>query len=186
MPFNRTRDGMRPCIECNRILAVGEFFSYPYVTRQGKSSVRYDSRCRVCCRKRVRQRRVDPEKREKDRLASLAWKRANRERVAATVKDRRNNDPAFRQMKAAYQRARKARMRAGIGCGRNDPAILAIYVEAKAIEQKLAACVVCDDPLEVAMHVDHIVPLARGGQHLLENLRIISARENLSKGDRNA
>lgn len=184
MGFNRVRDGMRPCIECGLTLAVAEFSAYPYITRQGKPSVRYDSRCRPCSRERIQRRRADPAKREQDRAASLDWKRANRDAVAALIRDKRKTDPSFRASKAAYQRARKARMRAGLGRGRNEPEILAIYAEAKAAEAKLAACVECDDPLEMTMHVDHIVPLARGGKHVLANLRIVSARENLQKGAR--
>lgn len=46
----------------------------------------------------------------------------------------------------------------------------------------MAACVVCDDPLEMKMHVDHIMPLKLGGSHVAENLRVISAKENLKKG----
>lgn len=33
-------------------------------------------------------------------------------------------------------------------------------------------------------HVDHIVPLSKGGTHTLDNLQYLTAYENLSKGDK--
>ena len=36
----------------------------------------------------------------------------------------------------------------------------------------------------IAYHVDHIVPLARGGLHHSVNLRVMPALENIKKGDR--
>jgi 5-methylcytosine-specific restriction endonuclease McrA len=180
------KDGCRPCIQCGRVLPIEEFSAYPYVTRQGKQSVRLDSRCNQCNKDRRAEMRVDPAIRERDRAVSKAWKRANKEAISAAIRGKQQSDPIFRAMKASHQRNRKARMRAGIGPGRNDPAVLSLYAETKAIERKLAACVECDEPLELAMHVDHIIPLARGGRHTLENLRIVSARENLRKGARYA
>ena len=38
--------------------------------------------------------------------------------------------------------------------------------------------------LSIKMHVDHYIPLSRGGLHCPENLRIIPASENLQKGDK--
>lgn len=34
----------------------------------------------------------------------------------------------------------------------------------------------------IALHVDHIIPLAKGGQHCISNLQILPARINLRKG----
>tara|TARA_Y100000589_G_C26982343_1_gene559119 strand:+ start:200 stop:814 length:615 start_codon:yes stop_codon:yes gene_type:complete len=36
----------------------------------------------------------------------------------------------------------------------------------------------------IKFHVDHIQPISRGGQHKFDNLRIITAYENLSKGSK--
>ena len=39
------------------------------------------------------------------------------------------------------------------------------------------------DETGIEHHVDHIKPLSKGGEHLLINLQIIPAEENLSKGN---
>ncbi|WP_431355566.1 HNH endonuclease [Chromohalobacter canadensis] len=57
-----------------------------------------------------------------------------------------------------------------------------IYEQATLLQQKLRACVVCDDDLELQVHVDHIIPLAKGGRHVPDNLQILSGRENIDKG----
>ena len=41
-----------------------------------------------------------------------------------------------------------------------------------------------EDAGHVAYHVDHIVPLVRGGLHHPDNLRVIPSLENIKKGDR--
>lgn len=57
-----------------------------------------------------------------------------------------------------------------------------IYDQATLLQQKLLAAVACDDPLELQIHVDHIIPLAKGGRHKPENLQLLSGRENVDKG----
>ena len=40
------------------------------------------------------------------------------------------------------------------------------------------------EPGYIKFHIDHIIPLSKGGLHKFENLRIITANENLTKGSK--
>jgi hypothetical protein len=181
MSYTVARDGQRPCITCERVLPLASFYSYPYTTRQGKPSVRTESRCMECARARRMDRYAA--KGESERATSLAWKRANKAHLAAYGR-KKQQDPTHRALKAKAQRMRKARMRAGSTA--NDPAIRAIYQEAMDWEQKLALCVASDDPLDLCVHVDHVTPLSKGGLHVASNLQVTSAYFNLRKGARHA
>ena len=44
-------------------------------------------------------------------------------------------------------------------------------------------CAGCFKPLDDDVHVDHVEPLARGGEDVFENLQLLHARCNLLKGD---
>ena len=55
-----------------------------------------------------------------------------------------------------------------------DPAIAAIYAQVPVLE----------DLLGITLHVDHIKPLAKGGQHTADNLQIVPADLNLRKNDK--
>ncbi len=75
---------------------------------------------------------------------------------------------------------RGARMRKG---GANDAAIRAIYAEAVRVEKLVANCPVFDIPeIGKKIHVDHIIPLSKGGLHIAENLQLLPAGLNMRKG----
>lgn len=116
---------------------------------------------------------------EQERATSNAWKRTNRDHLKEYNKQKQA-DPEYRAMKAKSQRLRKARMRSGQG---DNEAIRAIYSEAMRIEKLVANCPVFDLPeLGHKMHVDHIIPLARGGLHHEHNLQILPIGLNMRKG----
>jgi len=58
------------------------------------------------------------------------------------------------------------------------------------LKVQAARCVYCQTSLgylptgRVNYHIDHIVPIARGGQHVLENLQLLCAPCNLRKSDK--
>lgn len=54
-------------------------------------------------------------------------------------------------------------------------------LRAAVLERDGYVCGICGDAIEGDLHIDHVVPLARGGPHDLENLQPAHARCNLRK-----
>jgi|JI10StandDraft_1071094.scaffolds.fasta_scaffold1037158_2 5-methylcytosine-specific restriction endonuclease McrA len=170
-------DRLKRCILCGEYKALSEFYAYGYITKQGKASTRYESRCSPCARAR-RMARYN-EIGEMERATSNAWKRANRDHLME-YNARKQQDPDHRAIKAKSQRLRKARMRSGQG---DNAAIRAIYDEAMRVEKLIQRCPVFDLPeLGKKIHVDHIIPLARGGRHHESNLQLLPIGLNMRKG----
>lgn len=167
----------KSCAICKEVKPLSDFYAYGYTTRQGKRSTRYESRCRPCAQKRRRD--AIAQNPELARAQSRAWRAANPHITADLCREYRQT-PSGRAMKAKAQRLRKARARSGQG---DNAAIRAIYAEAVEIERLVANCPLFDLPeLGHKMHVDHRIPLARGGLHHEDNLQILPAGINMRKG----
>jgi hypothetical protein len=105
---------------------------------------------------------------------SAAWRRENRERSRAACAAWFAKNPARR---AALQQKRNAAKLRATPAWANEEAILSFYTSANALGMLTGEW----------YHVDHIVPLQGKlvcGLHVENNLRVISATENLSKGNR--
>lgn len=83
--------------------------------------------------------------------------------------DKRAHIKEWRKNNAGKVRHYQAQRRAATKT--DDPRIEAIYFIAAWLRDQ------GDN-----VHVDHIIPLARGGEHVYDNLQILPAEENLSKG----
>jgi 5-methylcytosine-specific restriction endonuclease McrA len=168
---------LKKCIACGESKPLSEFYAYGYTTRLGKPGTRYDSRCRPCAQARRREAyHADP---EGESLKHRRWNEANAERIREWRRERQKL-PETKALKAYHQRLRKARMRSGAN---DNDAIRAIYAEAMRVERIIACCPVFDLPeLGKKMHVDHIIPLARGGKHEADNLQILPIGINMRKG----
>ena len=182
MPERKTNhwhspDRMKRCICCCEEKPLSAFYAYQYTMCSGVRSTRYESRCKLCARKRRKQQSAQNP--DYNSEMSKQWRRRNPQRSKAAAADYRRSQHGKR-VKAKCQRVRKARLRAG--SNHKDPRIQELYQSALDWEQKLLACVATDDRFDLKVHVDHIVPLASGGEHVFENLQLLDARLNLQKG----
>ena len=121
----------------------------------------------------------------KHREANVAranqWVRDNRERFNAASRERRKNNPILKAKESVIRHTRRARMRAAEGSYTHDD-ILRIYADQN---EKCAYCgisIYWHIPNDI--HIDHILPLARGGSNYPDNLACSCASCNLEKGDK--
>jgi 5-methylcytosine-specific restriction endonuclease McrA len=140
------------------------------------------SKCKPCYAEIMRNRRMsDP---TKHRAAVKKFRELHYEKVLERNRTYRKNNPekvfGWKKKDRTVNKARvyadNAKRRSLI-YGRLIPEIISTYAlrdfyEAMSLGDKF--------------HVDHIVPLSRGGLHEFENLQIISAIDNLRKGVKNA
>ena len=118
-----------------------------------------------------------------------SWKEANPEKV-------------LENQKIYYQKhAEQERMRVSVWKKANPEKVNAYKATRKAIQNKVNDIHTSDDKWLLAefyslaklreevlgfkWHVDHIVPLSKGGRHCLTNLQVVPEHWNLSKGNRN-
>lgn len=95
------------------------------------------------------------------------WYKANSDRAKAIQAKYRAENPDKRQANSARYHARKISAIQVENC----PRVNAIYFIAAWLRSK------GDD-----VHVDHIIPLSKGGPHVADNLQILTATENMRKG----
>jgi len=110
---------------------------------------------------------------EKNKKISKEWKKKNPKRNAELNRLSRKRNPHKRSEVCARRRAE------------------ALYGNQEISEEdkKLISCFYkcskrVSDCLGIKHHVDHIVPLARGGLHIPSNLQVLPAIVNLRKGSK--
>lgn len=109
--------------------------------------------------KKARSRRRYWEDPEASKAAALAWRKANPERAAETHR--------------TTQQTRRAR-KLGQFVEKVDPMVL--YARDEGL------CGICGTTVYGDFHVDHVIPLAKGGEHSYANTQIAHPPCNLAKG----
>lgn len=105
------------------------------------------------------------------RAVARTWRAANSEKCAGYSHKWRTANPG---KSAQYNNQRRAlKLNASTGEAIDYPSIYAAHDD----------CYLCSYPLTNPMHMDHVVPLSKGGSHTTSNLMPTHARCNLRKND---
>lgn len=133
------------------------------------SACKYGRRklCRVCLVKR-QQAKYDP-------LAKSEYDRQRRKKKLQELRaydKERSKLPHRRAAHNEHTRKRRAMLKGAVPEGYDREGVLAMY----ALAQKFS------ELTGVEMHVDHIKPISKGGEHNVENLQLLAAPLNLAKG----
>jgi 5-methylcytosine-specific restriction endonuclease McrA len=110
------------------------------------------------------------ERNHEEVLAALReWKHNNKERVKAYQKEYRQKTKVER---AIYQRAREVK-------------ITGVKIDKTQIHNwESRICPLCNLLIEGAFHIDHKIPISKGGLHEVSNLQLAHPFCNLSKKDK--
>ena len=123
---------------------------------------------------------------EKCKERSAGWKAANKERVreykarwrAANKEKMKESDARWRKENADARRAFNAQRRAMKQSATHPEHSTEIEIALLQSAARLRKC------LGIDFHLDHAIPLARGGTHHHTNLRVLPGRFNVRKRDR--
>lgn len=113
----------------------------------------------------------------KDRLRKTryAWVKANPEKMRAyAIAWEKANPEAARE----YARIRALNRRARV---RKNGGVLSRELSEKLFNLQKGKCLCCDRPLGDDFHLDHVMPLALGGENIDSNMQLLRAECNLKK-----
>ena len=156
----------KTCSKC------GETKPLEYFSRKKTGKFGRDSRCKVCVNAltAVWQRANAESKNSYNR----AWRASNPDKSAQHTRNYRERNP---QKTSEFVRASTSRRRAR----RNAVETLVILPkEMRRLTE--SSCAFCGETQNT--HVDHIIPIAKGGRHSVGNLQTLCSFCNVSKKDK--
>lgn len=140
----------------------------------------YNQQYRTSHREQIRSHRKEYYQDNKDVLLSKkreAYKVHRYTQLQVNRKWRLNHPDQAAEIARQAKHRRRARKHDAIG-SHTSTDIDILYINQHGL------CAYCSTPLHGKYHVDHIVPLSRGGTDYAENLTLTCPRCNLSKGDK--
>jgi 5-methylcytosine-specific restriction endonuclease McrA len=151
----------------------------------GAETERYaDGRCKPCIRKKnakwaqdnkdkvnAKSRRWNANNADAKRQTNAIYRERAKDQINTRRKIARQHDKSLERVKSAKRRAQK---RAGGGALSKN--IVELLLE---LQQGLCAC--CNTPLNGLFHLDHKIPLSRGGTNTNDNVQLLLPACNMQK-----
>lgn len=126
---------------------------------------------------------------DKSNAAAAAWRVANPKKINDTQKKWRAANPEkLRAQSLAWYQANKDKCREKYNNRRasklKNGGILSRGLADKLLKLQKEKCACCKKSISSGFHIDHIIPLARGGMNIDLNSQLLCAYCNLSKGSK--
>jgi len=125
---------------------------------------------------------------DKHKQSCAKWRSTNKERTRETslVYYEQNRDQIRESGRLYYQANKDAAFtRAATRRARKRDAFVEAVSPQNVFDRDKGICQICDEPIgDSTWHVDHVIPLARGGEHSYANVQLSHAVCNLQKGVR--
>lgn len=159
----------KTCTTCS----ISKDFTEFWVSRSGRTKDGYKNECKECAKSRRREWAIKNRDREQE------WNRAKyladpQSYIDYSIQWRKDNPERYREIRRMSEQTRRGRIHEAF-IEKVDPAV--VY------EMHGGMCGICEDfvPRD-DFHVDHIIPLAKGGMHGYVNVQPAHPFCNLSKG----
>ena len=162
-------DKMKKCRKCDEVDQGAFYASQKTICKPCQSAYNRDWSLANTEQHRALQRRWDRENPEKKAGHFKKHYDNNTPKMLARNKQWHKDNPGASNARGAKRRATK---RSQTPEDANLPLIKALYTRAAWLKENFG----------VDIHVDHRIPLSKGGEHTIENLQLLPAYLNLSKG----
>lgn len=149
-----------------------------YAKHKGSEALRH--KAAAASRRHFERTKADPEYYAARRAAAAAWREANPERV-------RQAERAYWKSNATRKREKDHRRRARLlGSFVEDVSLAVLFARDAGLCGVCGGAVSLDVswPDRLAATIDHVIPLARNGEHSYANTQLAHMGCNASKGDR--
>jgi len=160
------KSGFKKCKQCKEVLPLTEYWRARHLFR---------SRCKTCDAARQRLLRKPDTDTLAKRLRARKWRETHRELAAQRIRDWGARHPEHGAEAARRRRARKAN---------NGIYVVTVDDLRRLLIRQRLQCYMCQGPLAKKKHLDHILPIKRGGRHSIGNLAWSCIKCNLTKNAR--
>lgn len=187
----------KACTKCGEVKPLSMFAARKDRGGRPKSECRRCSSDRQRARwhanieeNRARRRDEYPRVAAKQREYGVNYREANRERARETVRKWRDDDPErAAESKRRYRERNRDKVRAmeqlkSIKRRTRMQGSGVYAISAKDMRRLLNSPCAVDGCTNTNMHIDHVIPVSRGGSHGIGNLQALCARHNQQKWSR--